>query len=142
MFDTDILICMRVADVLLDEDSPTKVLELRMRALATLRSQLEYYRKLGYVERLIEGIAEKRAAMIMKATTKTEMDKIMKARAPRYDGGKFVPDEYCIPEEELIAWSQVSLQAPLSNIGMQRYMELFREFFPEESKELKYGGAV
>lgn len=142
MFDTDILICMRVADVLLDEDSPTKVLELRMRALATLRSQLEYYRKLGYVERLIEGIAEKRAAMIMKATTKTEMDKVMRPRAPHYDGGKFVPDEYNIPEEEMIAWSMVSLQAPLSNIGMQRYMELFREFFPEESKELKYGGAV
>lgn len=142
MFDTDILICMRVADVLLDEDSPSKVLELRMRALATLRAQLDYYRKLGYVERLIEGIAEKRAAMIMKATTKTEMDRVMKPRAPRYDGGKFVPDEYNIPEEEMIAWSMASLQAPLSNIGMQRYMELFREFFPKESKELKYGGAV
>ena len=142
MFDTDILICMKVADVLLDEDSPTKVLELRMRALAMLCGQLDYYRKLGYVERLIEGIAEKRAAMIMKATTKTEMDKVMKPKAPRYDGGKFVPDEYNIPEEEMIAWSRVSVQAPLSSIGMQRYMELFREFFPEESKELKYGGAV
>ncbi|MBQ8409115.1 MAG: hypothetical protein IJY39_09670 [Clostridia bacterium] len=142
MFDTDILICMKVAEVLVDETSSAKVLELRMKALATLRGQIEYYRKLGYVERLIEGIAEKRAAMIMTATTKTEMDKVMKPRAPRYDGGKFVPDEYNIPEEEMIAWSMVSLQAPLSSIGMQRYMELFREFFPEESKELKYGGAV
>ena len=142
MFDTDILICMKVAEVLVDETSSAKVLELRMKALATLRGQIEYYRKLGYVERLIEGIAEKRAAMIMTATTKTEMDKVMKPRAPRYDGGKFVPDEYNIPEEEMIAWSMVSLQAPLSSIGMQRYMELFREFFPEESKELKYGGEV
>ena len=142
MFDTDILICMKVAEVLVAETSSAEVLELRMKALATLRGQLEYYRKLGYVERLIEGIAEKRAAMIMKATTKTEMDKVMKPRAPRYDGGKFVPDEYNIPEEEMIAWSMVSLQAPLSSIGMQRYMELFRVFFPEESKELKYGGAV
>lgn len=142
MFDTDILICMKVAEVLVDETSSAKVLELRMKALATLRGQIEYYRKLGYVERLIEGIAEKRTAMIMKATTKTEMDKVMKPRAPHYDGGKFVPDEYNIPEEEMIAWSMVSLQAPLSSIGMQRYMELFREFFPEESKDLKYGGAV
>lgn len=142
MFDTDILICMKVAEVLVDETSSAKVLELRMKALATLRGQIEYYRKLGYVERLIEGIAEKRAAMIMKATTQTEMDKVMRPRAPRYDGGKFVPDEYNIPEEEMIAWSMVSLQAPLSSIGMQRYMELFREFFPKESKELKYGGAV
>lgn len=142
MFDCDLLICMKVAEVLVDEETPAKVQELRMRALATLRGQVEYYRKLGYIERLIEGVAEKRAAMIMKATTKTEMDKVMKARAPRYDGGKFVPDEYCIPEEELIAWSQVSLQAPLSNIGFKRYMELFREFFPEESQELKFGGAV
>ena len=142
MFDTDILICMKVAEVLVDETSSAKVLELRMKALATLRGQIEYYRKLGYLERLIEGIAEKRAAMIMKATTQTEMDKVMRPRAPRYDGGKFVPDEYNIPEEEMIAWSMVSLQAPLSSIGMQRYMELFREFFPKESKELKYGGAV
>ena len=142
MFDSDILICMKVAEVLLDEDSPEKVLQLRMRALATLRGQIQYYRNLGYVDRLIEGIAEKRAAMIMKTSTKTEMDKVMKARAPRYDGGKFVPDEYCIPEEELIAWSQVSLQGPLNSIGFKRYMELFREFFPEESKELKFGGAV
>ncbi len=142
MFDTDILICMKVAEVLLDEESSEKVLQLRMRALAILRAQIEYYRKLGYVERLIEGIAEKRAAMIMKTSTKTEMDKVMRPRVPRYDGGKFVPDEYNIPEEEMIAWSMVSLQAPLSNIGMQRYMELFREFFPEESKALRYGGAV
>ena len=142
MFDSDILICMKVAEVLLDEDSPEKVLQLRMRALATLRGQIQYYRNLGYVDRLIEGIAEKRAAMIMKTTTKTEMDKVMKAGVPRYDGNKFVPDEYCIPEEELIAWSQVSLQGPLNSIGFKRYMELFREFFPEESKELKLGGAV
>ena len=87
MFDCDLLICMKVAEVLVDEETPAKVQELRMRALATLRGQVEYYRKHGYVERLIEGVAEKRAAMIMKATTKTEMDKVMKARAPRYDGG-------------------------------------------------------
>lgn len=142
MYDYDLLIIMRIAEVLMDEETPEKVCELRLKALGSVRNQLEHYKGLGYIDRLLNGIAEKRVTMIMKATTKTEMDRVMIPKAPHYNGAEFITDEYHIPEEEMIAWSMVSLQAPLSSIGMQRYMELFREFFPEESKELRYGGAV
>lgn len=142
MYDYDLLIIMRIAEVLMDEETPEKVRELRLKALGSVRNQLEHYKGLGYIDRLLNGIAEKRVTMIMKATTKTEMDRVMIPKAPHYNGAEFITDEYHIPEEEMIAWSMVSLQAPLSSIGMQRYMELFREFFPEESKELRYGGAV
>lgn len=142
MFDTDILICMKVAEVLVDETSSAKVLELRMKALATLRWQIEYYRKHFFVECLIQAIAEKRAEMIMKTTTKTEMDQVMNPGAPHYDGEKFVPPKYHIPEEELIAWSQVSLQAPLKGIATKRYLELLKECLPEEYKLLEKRGVV
>ena len=142
MYDYDLLIIMRIAEVLMDEETPEKVRELRLKALGSVRNQLEHYKGLGYIDRLLNGIAEKRVTMIMRATTKTEMDRVMIPKAPHYNGAEFITDEYHIPEEEMIAWSMVSLQAPLSSIGMQRYMELFREFFPEESKELRYGGAV
>ena len=80
--------------------------------------------------------------MIMKAPTKPEMDRVMLPKAPHYNGAEFITDEYPIPEEELIAWSQASLNGPLVGAGFKRYMELFREFFPEESKSFQLGGAV
>ena len=142
MYDYDLLIIMRIAEVLMDEESPEKVRELRLKALGGLRGQLEHYKGLGYIERLLNGIAEKRVAMIMKTTTKTEMDRVMMPKAPHYNGAEFITDEYHIPEEELIAWSQASLKGPLVGAGFKRYMQLFREFFPEESKSFHLGGAV
>ena len=35
-------------------------------------------------------------------------------KAPYYNGAEFITDEYHIPEEELIAWSQTSLKAWLN----------------------------
>ena len=142
MYDYDLLIIMRIAEVLMDEESSEKVRELRLKALGSVRNQLEHYRGLGYIDRLLNGIAEKRVAMIMKTTTKAEMDRVMIPKAPHYNGAEFITDEYHIPEEELIAWSQTSLKGPLVGAGFKRYMELFREFFPEESKQYKLGGVV
>ena len=142
MYDYDLLIVMRIAELLMDEETHAKVRELRLKALGSIRGQLEHYKGLGYIDRLLNGIAEKRVAMIMKATTKTEMDRIMTPKAPHYNGAEFVTDEYHIPEEELIAWSQTSLKGPLVGAGFKRYMELFSQFFPEESKRYNLGGAV
>ena len=142
MYDYDLLIIMRIAEVLMDEESPEKVRKLRLKALGSVRNQLEHYKGLGYIDRLLNGIAEKRVAMIMKTTTKTEMDRVMIPKAPHYNGAEFITDEYNIPEEELIAWSQASLKGPLVGADFKRYMQLFREFFPDESQTFKLGGVV
>ncbi len=126
--------------IMLDETISDKVRELQFSAMKTLWGQLVYYQKFGYMERLLTSIAEKKSEMIMRTTTKTEMDRIMKPRAPHFNGCEFVPDEYLLPEEEMIAWSQASFQASLSSIACKRYMKLFTEFFPEESERLKIGG--
>lgn len=133
----DVILIPRIAEVISSEDTPEKVRALRLSALRDLKGQLAYYQNLGYAERLIQGIAEKRSAMIMRTSTKTEMQKVMTPRAPHYDGAKFVPDEYNIPEEEIIAWSQTSLKAPLNSVGFKRYMELFSLLFPEEKEKIK-----
>ena len=127
-------------EIMLDETISDKVRELRFGAMKTLWGQLVHYQKLGYMERLLTLIAEKKSEMIMRTTTKTEMERIMKPRAPHFNGCEFVPDEYLLPEEEMIAWSQASFQAPLSSIACKRYMKLFTESFPEESERLKIGG--
>lgn len=48
----------------------------------------------------------------------------------------FIPDAYSVPEEELICWSETSLKGPLTAEGFQRYMELFKQVLPEESRRL------
>lgn len=140
MFDYGLLICTKAAEIFFDEELPEKVRDLRLKAFGKLYAQLEGYKKLGYIDRLVNGIAEKRIAMIMKATTKTEMDSVMTPKAPHYNGAHFIPDEYNIPEEEMIVWSQISLKGPLIEAGYKRYAELFTEFFPEENKKFSIVG--
>ena len=122
-------IAMAIGEVVTSE-ADERLFKLRLGALGELNGRLRAYEKLGYIAELVNPIAEKKCALILKATSKAEMDKILKPRCPHYDGSKFVSDEYNIPEEELICWSQTSLQAPLNQIGHERYISLFRYIFP------------
>ena len=117
-------------------DIPDKTRLLRLEAIRQLQSRLAYYKKLGYMEKLLCAIARKRAAMIMSTSSKTEMEKVMSIRPPYFDGNKFIPDQYHVPEEEMISWSETSLRAPLNEAGFKRYKELFGQIFPEQAKEI------
>ena len=92
--------------------------------------------------KLIHAIAEKKCKMIGTITTESEMEKLLKPSCPHYYGGRFTPGEYHIPEEELIGWSEASLRTPLNSAGYQRYMELFKQVLPEESRRLSLGGTA
>ena len=76
------------------------------------------------------------------ADLEEEMEKLLKPSCPHYYGGRFTPGEYHIPEEELIGWSEASLRTPLNSAGYQRYMELFKQVLPEESRRLSLGGTA
>lgn len=82
MIEYSLILIPYFAEVVVDEDMNDKVRELRFTALKTLQGQLNYYKKLGYIDELINGIAEKKAEMIMQATSKTEMDRVLKPHAP------------------------------------------------------------
>ena len=113
-----------------------RVKKLRLDAIRSLQRCLRYYRQLGYMPKLLYAIAEKKCRMIGSITSKSELEKLIRPRCPHYDGNRFIPDTYSVPEEELICWSETSLKAPLNAAGHQRYMELFKRIFPEESRKL------
>ena len=121
-----------VAELASQQDISDSLRTLRLNAISQLTAHLNYYKKLGYIDRLLYAIAEKKGNMILETTSKTEMEKLLKARAPHYNGNTFFADKYSVPEEELICWSETSLRAPLNDAGAQRYYQVFSEIFPEE----------
>lgn len=117
-------------------DITDRIRLLRFTAVKEVEKYLWHYQELGYMQKLLLAIAEKKCEQIGTITSKTEMEKLVRPHCPHYNGKQFVPDEYNILEEELICWSQASLEAPLNEMAFRRYMELFKEVFPEESKPL------
>lgn len=108
-----------------------KVKEIRFNALLRLRAYLTHYDKLGYRGDLLTAIATKKGDMIMSATTKAEMEKILVPHCPHYNGNKFIAGQYSVLEEELICWGETSLRAPLNETGFKRYMEVCSLVYPE-----------
>lgn len=128
-----------LAEIITSEDKD-KIKELRLSALGTARQQLLAYQGLGFMDRLLITIAEKKCKFIMEITSKTEMAKMLKPHCPTYNGNEFIPDKYYIPEEELICWSQTSLEAPLNSAGFKRYMEVFKLVLPDLYPLIGVGG--
>ncbi len=132
-FEIDFVLIEAVSKVIVGEMKDS-VRANRFEALQKLRGILTYYSNLGYMDELVCRIAEKKVALILSATNKSDFTQILRPRPPAYDGGKFVPGPFNIPEEELICWSQTSLLAPLNHIGFERYIEVFKSCFPEKWK--------
>ncbi len=126
------------SEILVSSDNTDHIKELQLSALGQLRSYLRHYQSLGYMDRLIYTIAEKKCKLLLEITTKADMEKLIKPRCPQFDGNKFVTDELMIPEEELIGWSQASLSAPLNGAAFKRYMELFKQVLPQEYAEMQH----
>ena len=118
-------------------DAAERIKKLRLGAVGTLQRYLRHYQQLGYMPKLLYAIARKKCRMISSITSKSEMECISRPHCPHYDGNRFIPNTYSVPEEELICWSEASLKVPLNAAGFQRYMELFKQVLPEESHRLK-----
>ena len=130
---TVIIVC--IAEIAVS-DAADQVKKLRLGAISSLQRCLRYYRQLGYMPKLLYAIAEKKCRMISSIASKPELEKLIRPRCPHYDGNRFIPDTYSVPEEELICWSETSLKVPLNAAGFQRYMDLFKQVLPEESRRL------
>ena len=128
--DFEMVIFFAFAEIVMDEDASDNLKSIRIDALKKVQRSLNHYHHLGYIPELTRAIAEKKCRMIKEATSKSEMEKFLQPRCPRYDGEKFIEDPYIIPEEELICWSYASLRFPLNNIGAARFQEVFKRVFP------------
>ena len=129
--DFEMVIFFAFAEIVMDEDASDDLKSLRIDALKKVQRSLNHYHHLGYIPELTRAIAEKKCRMIKEATSKSEMEKFLQPRCPRYDGEKFIEDPYIIPEEELICWSYASLRFPLNSIGTARFQEVFKRVFPD-----------
>lgn len=109
-----------------------KVKKLQLEALQALSRQLWLLQARCYCEQILLAIAEKKTQFILSITSKTEMSKLLNPKAPHYDGVRFIPDKYHIPEEELVGWCETSLRAPLNEVGYRRYMEVFKQVYQEK----------
>lgn len=136
----DVSLALAYAEILVPADIKQSVWELRLTGLRQLQAQLTHYEKLGYDSSLLSAISEKKSQMILRISSRTELEKVIRPHAPHFDGNKFIPDRYNIPEEELICWCKTSLRGPLNENGFNRYMEVFHEVFPERSKLLPIRG--
>ena len=135
--DFEMVIFFAFAEIVMDEDASDDLKSLRIDALKKVQRSLNHYHHLGYIPELTRAIAEKKCRMIKEATSKSEMEKFLQPRCPRYDGEKFIEDPYIIPEEELICWSYASLRFPLNSIGAARFQEVFKRIFPDGTCNVK-----
>ena len=129
--DFEMVIFFAFAEIVMDEDASDNLKSIRIDALKKVQRSLNHYHHLGYIPELTRAIAEKKCRMIKEATSKSEMEKFLQPRCPRYDGEKFIEDPYIIPEEELICWSYASLRFPLNSIGAARFQEVFKRVSPD-----------
>ena len=129
--DFEMVIFFAFAEIVMDEDASDNLKSIRIDSLKKVQRSLNHYHHLGYIPELTRAIAEKKCRMIKEATSKSEMEKFLQPRCPRYDGEKFIEDPYIIPEEELICWSYASLRFPLNSIGAARFQEVFKRVFPD-----------
>ena len=128
--DFEMVIFFAFAEIVIDEDASDDLKSLRIDAFKKVQRSLNHYHHLGYIPEQTRAIAEKKCRMIKEATSKSEMEKFLQPRCPRYDGEKFIEDPYIIPEEELICWSYASLRFPLNSIGAARFQEVFKRVLP------------
>ena len=62
---------------------------------------------------------------------------IVKPSIPVYNYSEYVnSSEFHILEEELLFWSEASLEAPLDNDAFKRYMHVFETILPEKYRLL------
>jgi len=119
------------------QNTTEKVKALRLGALPKLSHHLLVLQSRCYSDKILLGIAKKKTEFILSVTSKAEMQKLMSPKAPHYDGTKFIPGKYHIPEEELVGWCETSLRAPLNEVGYRRYMDVFQQLYPKASEEIK-----
>ena len=123
---------------MLAEGEKDKLLQAKFDALRASYARVEYYAKQGIANEITDTIMEKKAKMILDATTVQTVRELAAIPKPRYTGAEWIVSPNSVPEEEMVMWSESSLRAggPLRPEAVERYMRLFRDFYGEKADEL------
>ena len=120
-------------DIEFDNLSPEKVKKLRKESVSRLLPFILEYNRQRFLWSLVKTIFERKIDFVMTATTKQEMDEIIRPSLPFYNYSAFVPKgSYHVEEEELILWSIVSTQSLLKPEATERFQYLFKKLTKEE----------
>ncbi len=122
------------------DDEADKLLNEKFEALKKVYATVEWYAKDGFMERLLDTIMEKKAKMILDATSIKNVREIADPPKPQYDGNKWHASPSSVPEEEMVWWSKTSMRAPLGYEAVKRYEELFEQFYGVSVDEIMSGG--
>ena len=122
------------------DDENDKLLNEKFEAIKRVYATVEWYAKDGFMEQIVDTIMEKKAKMILDATSVKDVRELDNPPKPQYDGNKWYNSPNSVPEEEMVWWSKTSLKVPLSYEAMRRYEELFKQFFGMSVDEMMNGG--
>lgn len=122
-----------IVDICEDKSLNEKSRKLQLAGLYRIAQIVNYYAGEFISSDIVLDIAERKLAYLRTATTKKEVEEILKPPKPYVYGGEVrVDTKYHVPAEELLIWSLTSYLGPLCEVGFKRYMKLFREYFGED----------
>lgn len=122
--------------ILADEMKMNPFKKASLQALLRVRQTVTGYAEDYFAFFLVLSIMEKKSRMIITASTKGELQEIVKPSVPSWNYGNFLTGPYHVLEEEAILWSEASLEAPLNDDGVRRYQEVFSKLYPEQAAEI------
>ena len=123
-----------ITELLMDDTLTEGLRSRRFDAIRKMRGIAARYEEENFLPELVKTVFCKKAAFLMEAKTKAEIEEILKPSTPTYSGGNFRPgNPYHVEEEELILWAKTSLKAPLIPEAQKRYQELFEKYAKEEA---------
>lgn len=122
--------------VLEDERKEERLKKAIMEALSGIKRKASGEAERGILFELVLGMAQKKSRIICEAESISQLKEMVKPCEPYWNGGEFKTGPYHVPEEELLIWSEISLEMVLNDAGYRRYAELFMELFPEEGEEI------
>lgn len=122
-----------LATLLTNDIGSKKLWGAQADALRRVHGICESHAKEGFDRRVVDTIMEKKARMILEATTVKALKEISNPPKPKYDGRAWHLSDNEVPEEEMIWWSKTSLHGPLVHTALERYIQLAEDFFGEET---------
>ncbi len=110
----------------------TKICSLRLANGLKVLAYCDELEKRGYAERLIDSLCEEKMAFAASIRTEKDEEELWKGPKVYFNGADFVPTgRYHCEAEELLAWSETSLKAPLRAEAVDRMTTLFQKYFGE-----------
>ena len=108
---------------------PDKLAADRLGALRKTWALVESYAEDGFDEKVLDAIMEKKADMILKASSIRDIRELSQPPKPSFDGRRWHTAKNAVPEEEMVWWSKASLRGPLNHAATMRYLELVQNFY-------------